>query len=80
MKMSLTLNDLDFAFDSIWLHTNQIPTLLHTWRELLEEYLENSTENFFEQLELTERLNYWDAMLAYKDAIIIEHQEIKTIH
>ncbi len=78
--MALTLVDLDFAFENMWLHKNQIPALLDTWHELLNEFLETMDDTPTGQSEVKSRIHYWEAVLSQRNTLNNPYYETTTLH
>ncbi len=78
--MALTLTDLDFAFESMWQHKDQIPALLDTWHELLSEYLEAMDETTLAKFELKNRIEYWETAVAQYEPFNSVHYETSVMH
>lgn len=81
--MTLTLKDLDNAFDNIWQHSTQIPALLDVWYGLVDEFLTTVDATMVNEHELNARLDYWDALLTRSDLMAMQSPTIinsKTLH
>ncbi len=70
-----SLADLDNAFQMLWVHPEQLPTLLEKWQELVSETL-SQTEPDPEFLAEFERyMIKWETVLAENRQLLQEHQK-----
>ncbi|MFQ3280870.1 hypothetical protein [Reinekea sp.] len=69
-----TLKQLDTAFNDLWLHTEQLPTLLEKWQELVSEHLAELGDNKKELDAFEERMNFWQKVLEENRTLIQAHQ------
>jgi hypothetical protein len=78
--VQLTLNDLDVAFNNLWQHQNQFPTLLETWREMVFEYLETIHPETPNKSEVAEKIQYWECVLSHYKPANSVYYDSSTVH
>ena len=61
--MTATLNDLDQAFEELWLHTEQLPTLLEHWQEMVSAYLREVEPTEQTLAEFEAKMDHWQRVL-----------------
>ncbi|MDN3649231.1 hypothetical protein QWZ13_09935 [Reinekea marina] len=69
-----TLKQLDTAFNDLWLNTEQLPTLLDKWQEMVSEHLSTLGDNKEDLDAFEERMIFWHAVLEENRSLIQAHQ------
>lgn len=73
--MTDRLEELNQAFDNIWLNTNQLPMLLESWQEMVAEYMQTLAANEDEIAALKIAMDRWQKTLYENRSIIQAYQE-----
>jgi hypothetical protein len=69
-----TLKELDQAFNDLWMHTEQLPTLLDKWQELVSEQLATLGEDKADLDAFESKMRIWQNTLEENRALLIAHQ------